>query len=392
MKSIIASMLLASKHSSVSASGWTYPEQLDWADSYSMCDNKDESPIDISTTTAIYDDEMCSGDFNWSLNYDHTTFKMANNGHTIVLHAVEPSIIDDDGDITGTIFDEEGNGYLTLGLNEDTIGTFPNYFQPWRSDHESFCLDSLHFHWGTTDDAGSEHLVDGEHFALEVHFVHYSCAHASLGTTLENFQTEEMVDAAELEGEDTHQLGVVGIFFDVVDNATNPAFEALFGEHDENLDSIRWPDRSEHTTIVTGLDLAELVPEDIGTAGYYAYEGSLTTPPCTNIVRWHVMNAHSYIGVEQMIKFRQLFQDAYGTQVAPNYRVVQENENTVYACMESNGTEIAEDKEEEDESVMIGAVIAYSIVVPIMGPILLAVICIYKTKRRTINAVTVIKN
>merc|ERR1712013_351763 len=274
-----------------------------------------------------------------------TTFKMANNGHTIVLHAVEPSIIDDDGDITGTIFDEEGNGYLTLGLNEDTIGTFPNYFQPWKSEHESFCFDSLHFHWGTSDERGSEHLVDGEHFALEVHGVHYSCEHASLGTTLENFQTEEMVSAAAAEGEDTHQLGVVGIFFDVVDNATNPAFDALFGANDENLDNIRWPHRSEHSTVVKGLDLSELVPEDIGTAGYYAYEGSLTTPPCTNIVRWHVMNAHSYIGEDGEI----------------------------------------EEEKEDDNSAMVGAVIGYAIVVPILGPILLGVICCYRNKRKGAN-------
>jgi len=381
MKSIIA-LLLADQHSRVAGSGWTYPEQLDWADHYSMCDNNDESPIDIITTTAINDDEICTREFNWSLNYNHTTFKIANNGHTIVLHAVEPSNIDDDGDITGTIFDEEGNGYLTLGLNEDTIGTFPNYFQPWGSDHESFCLDSLHFHWGTTDEYGSEHLVDGEHFALEVHFVHYSCLHASLGTTLENFQTEEMVEAAEAEREDTHQLGVVGIFFDVVENMTNPAFEAMFGEHDEHLNNIRWPGKSEHTEVITDLDLTELIPEDINTAGYYAYEGSLTTPPCTNIVRWHVMNAHSYIGVEQMNKFRQLFQDAYGSAVAPNYRVVQDNENTVYACMEGEDTHIEDSAEEDDESGAFGAVIAYMIAVPIMGPLLLGIICCYRAKRR----------
>merc|ERR1712087_1001696 len=229
----------------------------------------------------------------------------------------------------------EGNEYLTLGLNEDTIGTFPNYFQPWGSDHETFCLDSLHFHWGTTDEYGSEHLVDGEHFALEVHFVHYSCAHASLGTTLENFQTEEMVDAAEAEGEDTHQLGVVGIFFDVVDNATNPAFDAIFGDHDEHLEHIRWPHKSHHTEVITGLDLAELIPGDINTAGYYAYEGSLTTPPCTNIVRWHVMNAKASISEKQMEQFRTLLgADGEHTQ-SPNFREPQTNPNTVYGCMDA---------------------------------------------------------
>merc|ERR1719397_1958462 len=168
-----------------------------------------------------------------------------------------------------------------------------------------------------------------------------------------------MVDAAAAEGEDTHQLGVVGIFFDVVENATNPAFDAMFGHHDEHLDNIRWPHKSEHTEIVKGLDLAELIPEDIGTAGYYAYEGSLTTPPCTNIVRWHVMNA-------------------------PSYRVVQENENTVYACMEGETVE-TDDKAEEDDSSMRGIVIAYAILVPVMSPILLGVICCYKNKRANLK-------
>merc|ERR1719420_197073 len=137
----------------------------------------------------------------------------------------------------------------------------------------------------------------------------------------------------------------------------------MFGENDEHLDNIRWPGKSEHTEVITDLDLAELIPEDINNAGYYAYEGSLTTPPCTNIVRWHVMNAHSYIGVEQMLKFRQLFQDEFGEAVAPNYRVVQDNVNTVYACMEGETTE-TEETEEDDDSTLTGLVIAYSLLVP----------------------------
>merc|ERR1719471_669531 len=151
-----------------------------------------------------------------------------------------------------------------------------------------------------------------------------------------------MVEAAEAEREDTHQLGVVGIFFDVVENMTNPAFEAMFGEHDEHLDNIRWPGKSEHTEVITDLDLTELIPEDIGTAGYYAY----------------------------------------GSSVAPNYRVVQDNENTVYSCAEGEATPIEDKENSGDDSGMVGAVIAYAIIVPVLGPTLLGIICCYRAKRR----------
>ena len=63
--------------------------------------------------------------------------------------------------------------YLTS--NDNTIATFPNYFLPEHSDHDpKFCLDSFHFHWGKTDDYGSEHTFNGQHYPLEAHFVHYS--------------------------------------------------------------------------------------------------------------------------------------------------------------------------------------------------------------------------
>lgn len=376
MKSAILSLLLGSKYVSASSDGsWDYDHQDEWEDSYSMCNNNDQSPIDIHSSDVVNDDDVCTKNFEWDLDYNHTTFRMANNGHALYLQAVTPSVIDSDGDLSGTYFDKEENEYYALSTNEDTIATFPNYFQPWGSDHDTFCLDSFHFHWGSSDLYGSEHYVDGGAYPLEVHFVHYSCEHATLGTTLHDFETEEDVTAAEDNNEDVHQLGVVGIFFDVV-NESNPAFDVIF---DGTLDDIRYPDKVDYDVIVQGLDLKELIPEHIESEGYYAYQGSLTTPPCTDIVRWHVMNARGTIGVDQMDKFRQLLADEYGSNAAPNYRELQDNVNTVYACMEGESEPDEDESEDSDPTA--------NIVVGVYGALimvcqcLMGVYCCYKSKK-----------
>merc|ERR1712039_120429 len=132
---------------------------------------------------------------------------------------------------------------------------------------------------------------------------------------------------------DVHQLGVVGFFFEISEE-DNPAFEAMFA--DERMDRIETPladgEELNELDFVEGLDLADLIPLDYATAGYYAYEGSLTTPPCTNIVRWHVMNAKAKISEGQMEKFRELLQADGVHSQAPNFREPQTNVNTVYGC------------------------------------------------------------
>lgn len=347
-----------------------------------MCGSSDQSPIDIDTSTVVNNDEICDENFDWDLNYNHSTFMVSNNGHALVLKAVEA--IDND-EVSEGIYDEDGDEYMTLGLNENTIATFPNYFLPvtftdntyWVSEHDTFCMDSLHFHWGN-DSVGSEHRLDHEQPPLEAHFVHYSCEHASLGTTLSELDSEESVEYALAADEDVHQLAVVGIFFDVT-NESNPAFDSIFEDH---LDNIQYPDKRAYSEIIHGLDLRELIPENIGSDGYYAYEGSLTTPPCTNIVRWHVMKARGYIGEDQIENFRKLFMTDFGEQIAPNYREVQENVNTVYACLEGEGDESV-GIEDEDETTFI-VVIAYGVCV-LMAQCLMGVICCCRQKKRQRN-------
>merc|ERR1712087_982258 len=166
------------------------------------------------------------------------------------------------------------------------------------------------------------------------------------GSTLEQYQTELNVLDASIRGDDFHQLGVVGIMFDISDE-DNPAFDAIFD--DAVYDHIKYPAHSgDASTVIKDLDLSGLIPSDIGSAGYYAYEGSLTTPPCTNIVRWHVMDARATISAAQLDKFRGLMMsETTNATLAPNFREVMPTFN-----------ELLEDEFDEGWIVAVIAIIA----------------------------------
>jgi len=357
---------------------WDYEHMSHWGDDYPMCYTPDQSPIDINTDSVVYDDEVCSNEFEWDLDTSVETFKVANNGHSIVLVPVETIQYYDEAEEDGAIVMSDNTTYRTLTLSDDSIASFTNYFLPEDSDHERFCMHSLHFHWGSTSMTGSEHLVDGHQYPLEVHFVHYSCAHASLGLTLGQFGTLEDVEGLKEDGEDVHQLGVVGFFFEISEE-DNPAFEALFAS--ERLDRYESPlaDDEELSDLdfVEDFSLADLIPIDYPTAGYYAYEGSLTTPPCTNIVRWHVMNAKASISEKQMEQFRTLLgADGEHTQ-SPNYREVQANPNTVYGCMDAK-------KIKDDRSPTAIALVWVLFVVAFTMPCCLFCICYYQAHKERV--------
>ena len=116
-------------------------------------------------------------------------------------------------------------------------------------------LVQFHFH------APSEHTIDGEHAPLEVHMVHKSAA---------------------------GELAVIGILVEE-------------GEHDSIWDPIvaALPDGPGDARHLEDLDLdtSELRPLP---TRYYRYEGSLTTPPCSEGVQWIVMAGKRQISPEQM--------------------------------------------------------------------------------------------
>lgn len=112
----------------------------------------------------------------------------------------------------------------------------------------------------------SEHKVNGQSFDLEVHFVHKSAEHG---------------------------LAVLGVFLKpgAASAVLQPVFDAM-------------PAEAGPETPLAGLDLYALLP---ASHGYFRYKGSLTTPPCGEVVTWTVFKEPIEASPEQVATFAKLF-------------------------------------------------------------------------------------
>jgi carbonic anhydrase len=140
---------------------------------------------------------------------------------------------------------------------------------------KTYELLQFHFHHA------SEHTVDGYHYPLEAHFVHK----AADGT-----------------------LGVLGVFFE--EGASNPLLEHIWtlaptgeGEADETLH----------------VDPFALLPND---RRMYRYEGSLTTPPCSEVVEWVVFKRPMQASKIQLAAFAAVFDHNYRPTQPLNRRYI----------------------------------------------------------------------
>jgi carbonic anhydrase len=121
-----------------------------------------------------------------------------------------------------------------------------------------FELKQFHFH------SPSEHSVNGRFYAMEMHFVH-----------------------ADEHGE----LAVVGVMIE--EGEEHPVLKQLWSFMPENPG-----DTSEQPI---GIEETDLLPP---TRRYYVYGGSLTTPPCSEGVKWIVLKTPIEASAEQIETFK----------------------------------------------------------------------------------------
>ncbi|CAF3486244.1 unnamed protein product [Rotaria socialis] len=248
----------------VEASGiWSYENIKQWRRGNRYCAGNLQSPIDLRFNRSTFDSRLKQ--VYLEDRYPPEQAEIVNSGHTAQLNLK--------------------NHFVLKNI------------APGSEDYK---VEQIHFHWGhaNNDNNGSEHLLEGQAYPLEMHMVTYSSWYSNIKDAMTN----------------TRGLAVVGVFFEL-STEPNPFLQPVV----DALAHIR--SEHQHTPVRKEFNLKALIGED-RMARYYRYDGSLTTPPCYESVIWTVLLDPLQISFQQLHAFRYLH-DAQAHVIANTYRPVQ---------------------------------------------------------------------
>jgi carbonic anhydrase len=168
---------------------------------------------------------------------------------------------------------------LKIVNNGHTIQVNTNAESSITVHGKKYTLVQFHFH------SPSEHTIHGKHYAMEVHLVHKN---------------------------DEGQLAVVGVLMQL--GKPHPLLKTLVEQFPTDVNQ-------EKVVSTVRLNPKHLLPR---ATQYYHYNGSLTTPPCSEGVAWFVMKTPLEMSAEQVAQFTAVMhQNARPVQPLHN-RVVLE--------------------------------------------------------------------
>ncbi len=197
------------------------------------------------------------GPGNWgSLSPDYAQCQSGNHQSPINLNgAIAADLSEFQIDYAEVPLKILNNGH-TIQVNAESGNTL-------TLDGTVFELLQFHFHHP------SEHTVNGQSYPMEIHFVH--------------------------RNEETGELAVLGVL--VEEGEENMALKSVWDYLPSRM-------RPEMEISDTAIDLEAILPESRST---YRYFGSLTTPPCSEVVRWVVFQEAIELSSSQIEAFSQIF-------------------------------------------------------------------------------------
>ncbi|KAL3858194.1 hypothetical protein ACJMK2_012798 [Sinanodonta woodiana] len=264
---------LQSRSITTSTFHWSYEEELNtgpsqWAQHFQACGGNRQSPIDIPNEDDVQYAENL-GFIKFCGYEEMRVHTITNNGHSLQVNI-------------------RGNFYISGG----GLGT-------------RYQAAQFHFHWAKTSNRGSEHTFDGSAFPMELHIVHFKEEYGSVTEALNH----------------PDGLAVLGFMFKV-SSTDSESYDVIL----HNSSGIAYYGESSNTSFIRLFQLLPIKQENLH---FFRYNGSLTTPPCTEAVIWTVFTDPVSISEKQLEELRHLHHImrpsipvTYGT-IESNYRPVQ---------------------------------------------------------------------
>nr|DBA33468.1 TPA: hypothetical protein GDO54_001148 [Pyxicephalus adspersus] len=230
------------------------------------CKGNEQSPINVVTKNTKFSKDLKPFHFK---GYDEENdFGIKNNGHSAELTLI---------------------GGKEISISGGGLGG-------------TYTAQQLHFHWGSSEILGSEHSIDGERYAAELHVVHQrnpSSRSESGGQTSGTGRT----------------IAVLGFFIEETE-ADNSKYNGII----QALSSLK-----------EKVKLQDLIPDEKELELFYRYNGSLTTPYCNETVTWTLFPKTILLGKKQLEAFYSKLNYSADALMVENFRPIQKlGARTVY--------------------------------------------------------------